>query len=391
MITRLRVRNFKSLRDVDIRLGPLNVLVGPNMSGKSNLVDVFRFLFEAVYPTPGADGVLNALATRGGMNEVLWKGSDQKLLAISLEGTRNSTARESYRYDLEIILGASDFAYVQKELLKVRRGEQEFDLIIEDGRERWLTNADGSRVATVTSSSKSAFERAPRNWDGLPFADSVATWRFYQFVPAIMKTRNQVGTGRVLEAHGANISAWLMGLQTQYEDQFAKITQAMRDVFPTIRSILTRPSEQGLVHIASHEHGLKRPVNVWQMSDGELAFLALLSLIYSPPELGAYLYCIEEPENHLHPRLLATLVALTRQVRQAISDSGQELAQIIVTTQSPHLVDQMSLDEVIWLERKGAETLAIKPANQEQLRKLIEDKELGLGDIVYSGILSEGE
>jgi len=50
MITRLQVRNFKSLRDIDLELGPLNVLVGPNMSGKSNILDALRFLREIFFP-----------------------------------------------------------------------------------------------------------------------------------------------------------------------------------------------------------------------------------------------------------------------------------------------------------------------------------------------------
>ena len=55
MITRLQVRNFKSLRDIDLAFGPLSVLVGPNMSGKSNIRDVFRFLYQVFFPEePGA-------------------------------------------------------------------------------------------------------------------------------------------------------------------------------------------------------------------------------------------------------------------------------------------------------------------------------------------------
>jgi predicted ATP-binding protein involved in virulence len=52
MIRRLEVRNFKSLRDISVSLGPRNVLVGPNMSGKSNLMSVFRFLRQMVTPRP---------------------------------------------------------------------------------------------------------------------------------------------------------------------------------------------------------------------------------------------------------------------------------------------------------------------------------------------------
>lgn len=390
MITRLHVRNFKSLRNVDIPLGPLTVLVGPNMAGKSNVVDVFKFLFESVYPAPGTDGIANAMATRGGISEVLWKGSDENLVTFTLEG-KGRKPDEKYIYGLEVLLGRGGYTYVQRESLKFYHKGKESELITEEDKERWLSNADGKRITKVISSGRSALERAPDNWDGAAVANSIASWRSYQFVPGIMKNPNQVGVGRILDRHGGNLSAWLMGIQTRYQEEFNKISQVMRDVFPSIRTLLTWPTEQGLVHIASQEKGLKRPINVWHMSDGQLAFLALLSLIYSPRDLGADLFCIEEPENHLHPRLLNTLVKLTRQVRQALVEEGSRLAQIIVTTQSPYLVDQMHLDEIIWLERSKGETVVLRPENQEHLRKLIEDKELGLGDIVYSGILGGGE
>jgi predicted ATPase len=125
------------------------------------------------------------------------------------------------------------------------------------------------------------------------------------------------------------------------------------------------------------------------MSDGELAYIALLSLIYAPIEAGSSLICIEEPENHLHPKLLQSIVTLTRQVRRELTDANVPLSQIMVTTQSPLLVDQLNLEEIIWVEKRKGETIALRPSDEHQLRRLIEDKDLGLGDIVYSGLLGQ--
>jgi len=85
MITRLQVRNFKSLRDIDIELGPLNVLVGPNMSGKSNILDALHFLWEIFFPEGGRPGVGSAIAERGGIDDTVWKGADDRQITISLE------------------------------------------------------------------------------------------------------------------------------------------------------------------------------------------------------------------------------------------------------------------------------------------------------------------
>jgi predicted ATPase len=83
------------------------------------------------------------------------------------------------------------------------------------------------------------------------------------------------------------------------------------------------------------------------------------------------------------------LVALLRQVRQEILDSKTPQPQIIITTQSPYLVDQVSLDEVIWIEKKEGETRAYRPSDKAHLRKLVEDKELGIGDLMFAGALGE--
>lgn len=389
MIKRLKVRNFKSLRDFDLELGPLNVLVGPNMAGKSNIVDVLRFLQESLYPPSGAEGIPNALIRRGGMGEVLWKGGDENLLSLALESAPADGTGEVWFYELEVLLAAQGYTYNQKESLKVRRAGKEFQLIGQEAGERWLVNSDGRKIVSGRSPSRSALERAAPDWEGHVVAESIGTWRFHQLVPGLMKNMNQVGVGP-LAPTGSNVSAWLMRMQTGHPEEFNKINQVAKDVFPGFQNLLTSISEPGgMVYLSSREAGLKRPVNVWQMSDGELAFLALLSLIYSPPEAGADLFCIEEPENHLHPGLLSTLVKLLRQTRQEIQQSSSDLAQIIVTTHSPHLLDQFTLDEVVWVEKKNGNTVASRPNDREHLRQLVKDKELGLGDIVYSGLLNE--
>ena len=134
MITRLHVKNFKSLRDVDVELAPINVLVGPNMSGKSNILDVFGFLHQVFFPQPGTQGISFALAQRGGVNEVLWKGGEDKLISIILEGSDETSSSAKFKYELELIAGAGDFVTTQNESLKLVRngiGPSSLSLITE--------------------------------------------------------------------------------------------------------------------------------------------------------------------------------------------------------------------------------------------------------------------
>jgi predicted ATPase len=180
-----------------------------------------------------------------------------------------------------------------------------------------------------------------------------------------------------------------MWIQTHSPEAFGRINEVLRDLFPEITHVRTIPTRLGTVQLEFSERELRQPVTGLEASDGLLALIGLLSLIYVPPELSGTLFCIEEPENHLHPKLLETLVALLRQVRQEILDSKKRLTQIIITTQSPYLVDQMALDEVIWVEKKDGATRAYRPADKAHLRKLVEDREIGIGDLMFTGALGE--
>ncbi len=385
MITRLHVRNFKSLRELDMHLGLINVLVGPNMAGKSNILDALRFLYEIVFPKPGMDGVSFALAQRGGANEVLWKGGDESLITLAVEVTDSAEAGTEYRYELQLLVGRGGFATTQNESLKVVRSGSEHDLIAVKQGFLWQKNFDGKELGGIGTNT-TALQNATLAWDGYRFHEILKLWRFYHLVPPKMKESSKMASGAVLdEPGGDNLSAWLMWLQTHSPEAFASVNEVLRDLLPGIIQIRTIPTQDGNVHLSISEQGLKRPTSVWQASDGFLALTALLSLVYVPPERGGTLYCVEEPENHLHPRLLEALVAL---LRQAQGTNGSQ-AQFLFATQSPYFVDQFSLDELYWVEKKKGETKAFRLADKTELRKTVEDKVLGLGNLMYSGALGK--
>jgi predicted ATPase len=388
VLTRLLARNFKSLRSLDLALSPLNVLVGPNMGGKSNLLDALRFLYECWFPQAGTYGPENALARRGGIDEVLWKGGRDRLLSVGVEFSDPARPDRCFKYGIELVGGATGYVNIQSERLVLHEGEEEYPLIARESDGRWLVNAGGQRLIIVNAQ-RSAMELAPENWDGYALKWFAQNWRYYQLVPSVLRQLNTVTAGSVLEPNGQNLSAWLMWLQTREPDSFNRIAEVARDVFPDIRRLMTWPTQQGTVYLASEEQALARPTPLVQMSDGELAFIALLSLVFAPDDRRGTLLLVEEPENHLHPRLIETLVALLRQVLEEVSGRNLPAPQIMLTTHSPYLVDQMNLDEILWIERKHGETGVVRPGNKTHLRKLVDDKDLGLGDLMLTGALGE--
>jgi len=390
MIHEVAVKNFKSLKDVALTLGQRNVLVGPNLSGKSNFIGVFRFLTQMVSAAAGTYGLPNAIQSMGGFSEVAWKGSESGPISVALTGkgrpfdTFGSEAKWDYR--ITIVGDRWGSPRVQAESVTVEAGDRRFILIESEGAVRKLKNRDGRSISEAGGPDRSALEFEIPDWEGNALREFFRSWQYHNLIPPLIKVFNQsVGANFLTEA-GDNLGSWLMTLQTKYADSFERIARVAKDAFPGLERLFTIPTQQGQVFIAAQEKYLKRPVSGFQMSDGELAFIALVSLIFSPPGLGAPLYCVEEPENHLHPRLLDTLVEVLKQVQEELRP--EERSQIVITTHSPYLIDKFSLDELIVFEKREGATVPTRPSNKRHLRDLLESEEIGLGQLFYSGALS---
>lgn len=387
MIKKIRVQNFKSLRDITVDLALTNVLVGPNMSGKSNFIDVFRFLTDLLVPAPGTHALANAFNKRNGFKEVAWKGGESDVMKFSISGAHQNTNEPvEWKYELEL-LGERRYGTVsvKHEQLVLLHHDQPSLLIKTEGQQRVLIGGVGA-MTQIQDSNRLALEFEIPNWEGNEIRSQIVSWRFYHLVPTLMRQANPSVVAPVLTEPGDNLGSWLLLLQTRYGEEFNRIVNACREALPGLENVLAWPTQQSTVYIASREKYLASPTTVWQMSDGELSFIALLSLIFAPKELGAPLYCIEEPENNLHPKLLSILTGLLKQVQEelGVCDAGQ----VIVSTHSPQLIDQCSIEDLILFHRTEGMTHCTRPRDNEHFKKLVESGEIGLGDLYYSGALA---
>lgn len=392
MITSVRVKNFKSLKDISLVFGQRNVLIGPNMTGKSNLVSLFRFLKQMVVSAPSLLGLPSAVNSQGGFAELAWRGDESNLISISLEGdlrTVGASRDQKWQYDLEILGDRMrNSILVQNETLRISGPHEEYWLIKRDASgQRQLLTSSGKAITQVHEGNRSALEYEIPDWEGNKFRQAFASFQFYRLIPQFMKQVNAFSAPALLEETGANLSAWLMLLQTRHMESFNRIVSIVKDVLPDVVSLFTWPVEQSKVFIASNEKYLKTAVPVWQMSDGELCFLAFLSLVFAPLDYGADLFCVEEPENHLHPKLIEALVTVHD---QRLRELGEDAGQVLITTHSPLLVDKCQAEEVIVVEKREGATICTRPSDRPHLLELLTSEEIGLGDLLYSGALSGG-
>ena len=384
MIKRLRVRNFLSLKEVDLTLGINNLVVGPNMSGKSNLIECLRFLSMMV-----TQGVTKAFLDRGGFHEVVWKGGNESRISIGLQAdspAENGHPPKEYEYEISIVGGQTGIISVESEKLTVNINGVLRTLVDLKGGQGEVKKEDGSVAFTPSADPKrTVLEYEVPGWEGGVVREFISRWRYYRLIPTAMKQANPAASQMFLDEHGANFSSWFMTLLTQHPEEFRRIRQAAADVLPSIKEILTPPTQFATTYVTTQEKYLKGPINIWRMSDGELCFLALLSLILAPADMGAPLFCVEEPENHLHPRLIETLMEVSAQRQQEL---GVNVAQNIVTTHSPYLVDKTKIDDLIFVEKRKGASVFTRPGSKAHLKQLLEQEEVGLGDLWYSGALS---
>lgn len=222
----------------------------------------------------------------------------------------------------------------------------------------------------------------------------------YTLEPASMKNaQNPSASQQFLMKDGRNLSSWLLTLQTKHPENFTKLISAVRNILPEVVQIFANITQTATVYLSSRENYLDGPINLQNMSDGELKLISLLSLIFAPPELTPPFIAVEEPENYLHPGALKYLVELLRGVRadsekQLVnkdiknpSEAHLELSQIFITTHSLVLIDNFKIEELIIVRKEQGETTVVYPKDQEDMKQLIEDKEIGLGSLYFSGAL----
>jgi predicted ATPase len=225
------------------------------------------------------------------------------------------------------------------------------------------------------------------NWPGTAFKQYLIQWRYYSLIPVAMKQLKPFVRANFLEEHGENLVEYLTTLKTTYAESFREIERVAKDTFPELDQLIPEPNQTGQVLLTLREKFLRTPITAWNMAEGEISFIALLSLILAPAELGSPIACVEEPENHLHPRLLETLAELLKQTEAKFIERGDGAAQIFATTHSPYLVDQFDIGDLIVVEKLRGETSYTRPRDKTELQQLISREKLGLGELWYSGAL----
>lgn len=371
ILTKIQAKNYRSLVDIDVELGPLTVLVGPNSAGKSNFIDVLRFVRDAV--TRGLD---TAILDRHGMSAVRrWSSKGRPYdvhIHLSFHGenwrgeygfTLGSESRGEYRIKSEILNIVHDNGlYAFFETKNGRLVEIELADIENYTPQRSLNISPNNLVL-------SAFSAFPSIYPAYEFLSNMG---FYTIYPDGLRDPQKPANPYPLEERGQNLASVLRNLKNSdvpdvIQDALGKVVEGVSSYSVTQVGgyLVTR------LHHTQSEEGRQGPAfELAQESDGTLRMLGILAALYQEPPRS--LLTIEEPELTIHPGALAVLCDVLQEASLR--------SQVIITTHNPDLVDRFPADAIRVVEKENGAT-EIGPVSEEQ-RQIIAQKLFSPGDIM---------
>ncbi len=345
----LRVRNYRALQDIELKnLLPFTVFLGPNGSGKSTFLDVFAFLSECF-----SVGLRKAWDKRGRFKELRTRGADGPIVfEIKYRESRNLPL-VTYHLAIE---EANKGPFVAEEWLRWRRGE----------RGRPFTFLDFKNGAGQVVTGEMPDEKDERIYEQLDSPEILAVNTLGQFTkhPRVSALRRfitgwylsyltadssrgipEAGPQEQLSANGDNLPNVIQFLKEQHEDRLDRILSTLSRRVPRLEKVETQLLADGRLLLQIKDAPFEKPILAKYASAGTLKMLAYLTVLYDPepPQLIG----IEEPENHLHPRLLPELA---EECRMASARS-----QLMITTHSPFFVNGLKPKElwVLYRDEEG--------------------------------------
>lgn len=356
MISRLRLKNWRNFKKVDVSLRERVYVIGPNASGKSNLLDVLRFLRDVAKPEGG--GLQKAVKDRGGITKIrcLLARSDP-VVSIELDLSERADEAPLWRYTLAF---RSEGKGQQRLLVSKERVEN-----LRDGKVL-LDRPDRDDETDVDRLTQTHLEQINTNRDFREVADFLASITYLHLVPQLLKHADQLGGYRMEDDPFGQ--AFLERIAKTPEKtshaRLAKIEEVLRICVPNMRSLrFVRDKVTGTPHLeALYEHW--RPDAGWQredqFSDGTLR---LLGIMWSLLE-GNSLLLLEEPELSLNEDIVRQIHPLIwRMQRQA-----KYRRQVFITTHSEALLQEKAIDprEVIRLEMTRDGTRAVESSDEDK-------------------------
>jgi len=347
MITRLRIKNFKALRDVEVNLTPIHVLIGPNDSGKTSILDALAALCRSV-----DHSLSEAFLGYWRGSELVWTGKFGLPVTIEVDFDKDTVTGYAFR-----TLFAERYrreTLVDEEIIK-REGQTP------------LTSSDLGTLGLEESSTRVKRASEDSSWKS-PYVTELRAVKnkldgvhYYRWDPRFLALPVAPDTKRSfrMESNGFGLALCLDNILGDDPMHFIQLQERFAKVFPHITSVRLSPErdayraavddpERITILQKADGKGLYfklRDTDQWvpasQVSDGVLLVLAYLAILYLPEEHRPRVLLVEEPENGIHPKRLRDVLTILRELV-----GEQSHTQVVLTTHSPYALDLFKPDEV---------------------------------------------
>jgi len=352
----INIKGYRPFKDFSAQLGPLEVIVGANGSGKSSLFEFLRFLRDGmsgeippeiipgsvgqrVFHSPGPErfswkSIIDLGQEHGYQGEIMGPIGNPRVISESVESAGQTL--------MEIRIGKERQLYI-----RVSDGAQ-------SGR---FDNANQLALSTANSRAIDSLYRLRQYIRG---------WRFYDsFSVDRSKLRNPVLVDQesVLKEDARNLSSILFHFMSD-RSAFAELQQVLRSTVPGFKELTVRPyGSPGQVIAFWREEGTEGELTLADLSDGILQLIcwAVLCIHPNPPSL----ICIDEPDQGVHPRTLPFLAGLL--------EKASDRTQVLVATHSSYFLAQFDISRIAVMRKERGAAKFAKPSDSKALVEILKD------------------
>lgn len=415
----LEIENFKSFREANIDLSSLNVVIGPNAAGKSNLLDIIRFIRDLVQYD-----LRNAISLQGGINHFrnVKIGADRDFrLSFTLvdpygftesaeDGTSYHIKADETHYELGLeFLDSEDDYRRSRDALQIsynifpsNRGElwsedlgdpignvqlelagteaiPEIGLEMEGEIPLSSEVFEPSQLQTIEESQARRYETVLRlgaNWVATPLDHILGEISVYDFNPRLPKKAVPVQGRITLEEDGSNLALVLQDILDD-EEQKRKLFNLITDLLPFIDNLgIERIADTSLLVEVEETYYEEEAFPASSISDGTINTAALLIALYFEHR---HITAIEEPAKNIHPGLISRIMAMM--------EDASSNKQLIITSHSPEVVKSAGSDSLMFVSRNDEGfSYIINPNERDEFEDLITE-DFGLEDLFIENLL----
>ncbi len=393
MLKKVKIRAYKSISDIEVNLSPLMVLFGPNAAGKSNFLDALQLLsrlatsprlIEAFTPpyrgNPLESFAFDTIGIKGllAKNKASFSIEVEVALSSSVINTVTHQIQKMaqnditslifselrYRLDLEILPKSGLLRVADESLVAINNNGTAPEILIEKKAGKLYLHSEAQTPPSIyelyLDHSLLSLPLYPPHYPHLvALRQELKSWLFFYFEPRErMRAKNPIKEVHHIGLMGEELAAFLNTLRSVDERQFKGIEKSLTLLIPSITGIEVAPNELGELELRVRKGEISMPARL--LSEGTLRLLGLLASegtlrLLGLLALGAAiepttLIGFEEPENGIHPRRIH-LVAELLKSRATLAEN-----QLIVTTHSPQLVDEMPYESLYSCYRQGFDT-----------------------------------